>query len=791
MNKYKLQVRHHSQVFDSRESALTYITDTFKYDSLIGEPAIFLYNGQKAQNINTILAFGAGDKKLALIDIANVEEKVAKLESNSSLTQEDLTETSNILMSAIEACGLKFDDNKINDKVSYEPNIKDEVLREAQSVTEALALLSQYTQEHVKDKNITTKDTKTVTLSYVPFSDGMELSANVNISLYGDSDDSDFNNNIIGVKNDGIYATSNLEYDAVKNTLTFTSSGMKNGVFHDDANKKVIELGEHSVYTESNDGHNIQLVITKVDEAHSLISADVKISEDKNNILTTKDNKLFVDGVASNIKYQESNVAAELDAHKNQLTTLSNELQEVVDGSVIKGVETDTAIVEATKGVTNEGYIIKSTVRLSEDNSIQIANGGLSANVNVIVDKFNNKLMLHVGNRIIEQELPGINLVDNIVYDQTNKDIIITFDNNNTATISVKDLFNDYTFYKLNGAPVVIEHTENSNGSINIDARLNLRSTDNILDIENGYLYAPKSLIDSEIEKEKVRAEKAEQTLTTAVENLNTTITTNKTALDNEVARAQLKETEIEGVIAEHKTLVSNELKSISDTVSAEEKRALAAEKVLTDQISTLNGSILHATEDAVQRANAYTNEVALTKADGATYLTSTLAEQTYLKKDKAVSGREDNALKLDEANGGLFVSNKSSEILTEWNVNGAIENWSVNDAISALKTSVDELAKNNSNNEDGASSAEVAALQARVSVLENTVNQYNTQIQTLTNRIATLETQIAQPQKTDADVAKALSVLTQVDENVFTDGQETLDEVLTKQKLVVDSGDY
>lgn len=1190
MDKYKLQVRHHSEIFDSRESAFEYICGTFKYDSLIGEPAIFLYNGKSVNSPNVMLAFGAGDKKFALIDIANVEEKVEKLEETSDLTKDQLDETSNILMSAIKACGLKFDDNKINDKVSYEPNIKDEVLREATSVTEALALLSQFTQEHVKDKNITTKDTKTVTLSYVPFSNGMELSANVKISLYGDSDDSDFNNNIIGVKNDGIYATSNLEYDAVKNTLTFTSSGMKNGVFHDDANKKVIELGEHSIYTESNDGHNIQLVITKLDEAHSLISADIKVSEDKNNILTTKDNKLFVDGVASNIKYQETTVAAELDSHKTHLNELATELQDVIDSSVIKGVTTDTTIVEASKGVTNEGYIIKTNVRLSEDNSIQIANGGLSANVDVVVDKTNNKLILHVGNKTFEQELPGINLVDNIVYDQKTENIIVTFDNNKTATIPVKDLLNDYTFVKKNDSPVEIETTNNTDGSINVDVRLNLRSTDNILAVDNGRLYVSKSLIDDTVEGEKVRAEKVEQTITTAVENLNTTIANNKTALDNEVSRALLKETEIEGIINEHKTLVSNELKTVQESIN-----------VLNDTTET-NGSILHAAEDAVQRAKIYTDSVALTKAnngdcytkaeieakgyltqhqdlthlatkeevnrkaeansvytrddvytktetnqlldnktnssqfvllqdnvnkialtydvtrnvivfvdgngssveyalsghtilrdgnydelnkaivlvlelpdgtdkkitipigdllndvaeiyaskeqlqqqitalnevfveknqvftkqetedkfafntnvyskveirdlldtkaniddvyskdqidgkkfvneqtvallatkedvankanigdcytikqtddllikkadadkvytkelcdktflteediqnlatittvdlkadstqvakinvklgnkgngliftdfdgieheiifttqsildagryedgkiilsyttsdgvkgeiqfpvtelvgniysksetdekfvnkdiynilsksvedkanigdcytkteidnkgyltqiDGATYLTSTLAEQTYIRKDKAVSGREDNAIKLDEANGGFFVSNKSSDISTQWNENGAIENWTVNDAINTLKTRVDELSKNNDNNtESGPSSAEVEALKARVNVLETTVASYNTQIQALTTRINALEGKLTEPQKTDPDVAKALSLLTQINDEVFTDGNETLDNVLEKQKLVIDSGDY
>ena len=612
-NNYRLQVRHHSEMFDSRESAFEYICGTFKYDSLVGEPAIFLYGDKNTKKPNVMLAFGAGDKKFALIDIANVEEKVEVLENVTALTQQDLEETTNVLMSAIESCGLNYDSNKIANKVSFEPDIKDVVLREAKTITEALAMLSQYTQEHIKDKNLSTKDTKSVTLSYVPLTDGMELSAVVNISVYGDSDEDDFNNNIIGVKDDGLYATSNLEYDPDKHTLTFTSSGMKNGRFQDDAKKKIIELGEHSIYTESNEGHNIELKISKIDASHSTISADVKISEDVNNIFTTQDGKLFVDGRASNIKYNKTTVADELKSQSDKLVDLSNELQEVIDSSVIKGVATDSAVVEATKGLSNEGYVIKSNVRLSDDNSIVVANGGLSANISVKVDTHNNKLFLNVGNNVIEQDLPGVNLIDNIVYDQTAAAIVITFDNGKVATIPVDDLLNDYTFNNINGQPVVVETSNNTDGSINIATRLNLRSTDNILSVDNGLLYAPKSAIDNAVAVETQRAESAEANLNKQIQeeivnrtesdaSLSDAILNNSNAIKAESERAKIKETEIDGVVAEFKTLVNTEIETIkSNAVDMNNEINFNKEEI--GQLKTSSQSLLDNLNAEINRA--------------------------------------------------------------------------------------------------------------------------------------------------------------------------------------------
>ena len=71
-----------------------------------------------------------------------------------------------------------------------------------------------------------------------------------------------------------------------------------------------------------NDGKNVKLFITENTETYTTtLSADLQIANRENNILKSVDGKVYVDGVAENIKYGDSNVGATLTEHKKQLNT--------------------------------------------------------------------------------------------------------------------------------------------------------------------------------------------------------------------------------------------------------------------------------------------------------------------------------------------------------------------------------------------------------------------------------------------------------------------------------------
>ena len=143
-NDYNLVILHHDGVFETREEALQYITDFYKPNSLDAEPFIVKYkNGDDASKPNVILAFGTSNDtpgSFYAFDMAKIEEKVEEL-SNAQGEFSGLTESINDIISAT---GLTYDENKIKNKITYEPNVRDSIIGDAESIADAVDKLSQY-----------------------------------------------------------------------------------------------------------------------------------------------------------------------------------------------------------------------------------------------------------------------------------------------------------------------------------------------------------------------------------------------------------------------------------------------------------------------------------------------------------------------------------------------------------------------------------------------------------------------------------------------------------------------
>ena len=275
----------------------------FRPNSLLGEPALAFYGDQKSPK--AIIAIGVADKKVFYIDTNKLSESIDDIASKTEEEEGEITNSLDLIKNIITACGLTLDENKKTNRVTYDTDVKDDVIGNAKSLAEAINLLSKFIQKGFKDNELKVDDTESIKLSYKPdATDGKKLTAEVKLSNSGDSDDTDFNDNIICKKSDGLYAAANLEYDEERHTLTFTSSGYKDGKYKDDAHKKVINLDEHTIVSAENHHHNIELVINKIAGTNKyVISGDVRLSGDENNILKIEDDHLIVDGRAKNIKY--------------------------------------------------------------------------------------------------------------------------------------------------------------------------------------------------------------------------------------------------------------------------------------------------------------------------------------------------------------------------------------------------------------------------------------------------------------------------------------------------------
>lgn len=580
-NNYNLQFLHHEEVFATRELALKYLADFYKPYSLDAEPVIVKYGD--IANPDVILAFGTANAApggFYVIDMTKANEQIEYLVEQTEHDKDELDNIAQRLSEVVAAAGFDVDENKITNKISYKPDSNDDVIGTAVTIAEAVDLLSKYAQSGFADNELSVEDTKGVRLIYsVNPNGGKTLKAEIKVSTDGDSDGLGFNDNIIGIKTDGVYAAAHLSYDDVRHELVFTTSGYKNGRFQDDAIVQRVNLGKHTKLVADNENHTVKLAISENESNYTTtLSADVQISSNEDNILEVKDNKLAVIGRAKNIKYGDSNVAGALDNHKNKLNELATKVESSSKSAHIEGGQTDT-LETVINTLSDGGANITGNVRLGAANSIVVRNGGLEANITVDVDTASNKLIVTIGNQTIEKVLPGVELFQSAEYNDDNEELVITFKTGNTLVIPIHSIIHTWETKNSQNSPITLTKTTVTGGVDTLSGILELRSTDNLLGIENGKLYASENLINTKIANETTRATNAETTLQNNISALQTDVNSRfETQAENiadvrdsvitERERATEAENEIRGK-AEHADELANESKLLANEANS------------------------------------------------------------------------------------------------------------------------------------------------------------------------------------------------------------------------------
>ena len=608
--KYNLVVLHHEDVFETRELALEYLNGYYKPFSLEAEPVVVKYG--EANNPNIILAFGTSNNapgNYYAIDMQKAVDQINELTEEVDGNKEELEYIAEVLDGVVKATGLTLDENKIEDKITYKPDSRDEVIGEAITIAEALDLLSKYTQQEIKDNKLSVEDTNSVQLDYSDNPNGGKiLKANVKVSTDGDTDDLAFNNNIIGIKPDGIYAASNLAYDDVRHQLIFTTSGYKNGRFQDDAIVQRVDLGEH-----------IDVVGGQTDTLETLVN-------------------------------KSGNVAT-----------------------------------------------VTGNVKLGSTNSIVVRNGGLEANITVDVDSSTNKLIVTIGNQTITKQLPGVELFESAEYNDANEELIITFRTGNTLVIPIHGIIHTWDTVNSDNSPITLTKTVVTGGVDKLSANIKLRSTDNLIGLENGRLYVSEQGINDKVGNETARATAAEDALRASVQTLQSDLNTEtarataaegeltnsltslESGLQNEVTRAQTAEETLNNRIA-------HDISDVNAAIAAETARATAAESGLQTEIDELEEAVGVGSEQTLADAKAYTDAQVLAEK------TEREAKDVELnnKIETVVRDAADDATakaNAAEANANAYTN---AQVLAEKNRAEAAEQANAS-AISNLATEVDK----------------------------------------------------------------------------------------------------
>lgn len=358
----RLQLRHHTPVFETREAAIEYIYSQIRFAdeglafedksygfSLLGEPTVLLY-----KNVTEADPTGENDPHLIFVI--------------GSATND----------------GTQYNDNRfcIIDIDKTEKEIED---------------LWEELEKAIKSLTIFTRDTNTLKLYSEKTEDGTIISGDVVVATSQIFDDAR-KPNIILSTDDGLFTYVNMEYDKENDLLTFTVNGDTKQWF---INNNYLVAGWYSKKDESlhlkckdeteivvslenlidewgveGEASNTPIVLTREevgygdDSLHShvepwqdVLKADVRLADRRYNILekTTDGRYLYVDGLANNIIFfkdgEEMTVQEALtDATKGASNDSTNIIYEKADGyystATLKYLNKENKLVFTTSNVT-------------------------------------------------------------------------------------------------------------------------------------------------------------------------------------------------------------------------------------------------------------------------------------------------------------------------------------------------------------------------------------------------------------------------------------------------------
>lgn len=241
-------------------------------------------------------------------------------------------------------------------------------------------------------------------------------------------------------------------------------------------------------------------------------------------------------------------------------------------------------------------------------------------------------------------------------------------------TIPIHGIIHTWNVNNSESSPVVLTKTVVTGGVDKLSANIKLRSTDNLIGVENGKLYVSEQGINNKVSAETTRATEAENAIRTSVETLSNNvqtqfaevsdrITTVQDNLNEESTRARESENTIR-TTAEHADEVALEAKEtvnglnstvneLSTSLSTLETNVENLEESLTQSILTEKNRAQTAEETIIKRIAHDISDV--NAAIASETARATAAEQAnanaieVLNGNEATDGSVKNAIKVSK----------------------------------------------------------------------------------------------------------------------------------------------
>ena len=740
----------------------------------------------------------AREEKDAELEKAIEDETEARTKKDEEL-QEELDFTKDDIKSVIEACGLIYNEKLADDRVSYEPDSHDEVIRDATDITEAIDKVSKFAAKLANDLKISVSDTDTVSLTIAPNEreGGNTITADVNVAGTEGLSKKNYDNNIIGKTAEGLYASASLEPSTSNpNKLIFKTSGYVNGVFKVDAFETEVDLTAYKGDSGKSTG-----VTVNVDTNENKISAQLNLSSDNNNILKLEDGEYVVEGTSKNITYKDGTVFSALNEQSNRIEEIEDNI-EFVKSVKVQGDETSTSIVNVDKSLKGD-FTVTTDVKLSNDNSIIISNGGLSSNIKVNWNAVTASLIITVGNNSYPIDLSelAVSVLHDARYDQSSEMLVLDFqlgDRTKTVKIPVYDLVHDVEVDDTDTIDMSLRSVTGGPNHISADVKIDNTHSDNILTTTSNGLYVAKAYITEAVNEEANTRKAADDEIKASLANLSELANSNKEAIVAEASTARAAEKanadaiaqEIKDArmaeeanahsIAENKTAIkANEVaigaevgrakaaeQANAIAITAEETRAIAAE---TKNASDINAEITRATEkeaDLLGKIGDNTEKISENKSAIASEVErATKAEKEIDDKavanNAAINAEVTRATSAESANATAIATEETRAITAEGELKTNIDKNKAD--IANVKTVADKAASDLSVEVSRAKAAETVnatAIMTEKERAEHVESDLLAKTQENSNNIATLTSEVGNIElRKEGDLSYALYV--------------------------------
>lgn len=530
---------------------------------------------------------------------------------------------------------------------SYNSDTETYYLKDATSVMNALKILDSLMYEAISGITIQASNTDVVDLNVRKELEGYVIGAKLNLS------------NVIGndliKKEDGLYFNVKSTYnngtlslyvnDKLISQHVLGFSSIVESAYYDPTQESIIIVfkllnGEKQTITVpvgtlirelvvDNDqpGKVVELTRETVIDGPDKLSADVRIYNDKHNILKKIGNSLSVDGTSDSITHNDETLSTVLETIKTTVSTNNTAVNNKIDSEISRAKAEETAIKESIENLKDSTSESLADLNL-KDQEIQ---SSLANEINRATEAENN----------LKASVQDLKDSDSVIK-QSIEDLKVTVNGNSLDIAKVQNNLDLETERAQNAETVLDQRVTSIEGEVS--------STSQAIANEVVRATAKESELATAIETEASRASAAESSLQSAIDTEASRAQTKEDALEQRISQVETKSDDTLLQLQQEVVRATQKESELSASISEEVSRSTAEELVLKQGLATLNDKLDNTKVDvSTNSQNIVALQTGLTALDSKVDLQKEqLSQEIHLLSDgidEKIAGKADKTV--------------------------------------------------------------------------------------------------------------------------------------------------